>query len=255
MSRAAARRAPHRNALQPRAPEAAALCAHTPWPYTHGTLHTWHATYACMYATHMARYVCVHAHAHAHVACAGVWPTAPFFGLVCYSPEHLHPGQRGPHTDMSAEPQLAMIHFLTDWGTAGAAEVAGGDSAPSGGTSFYRERKTQTAHFGRDSCAALPGGSHFCKGSLAYNCSRNRAPPHACAGVPNSMSGEAAAYRTSRPSYISAGARGGRSRRPVLAVPLPCRLPPRPKGSNPLPCHRPGAQVTPTTSTSICCTS
>ena len=155
----------------------------TPWPYIY-----------------MTRYIC-----------AGAWPTAPFFGLVCYSPEHLHPGQRGPHTDMSAEPQLAMIHFLTEWGTVGAADE-GGDSAPSrldpsGGTSFYRERKTQTAHFGRDSCDALPGGSHFCKSSLAYNCSRNRAPPHVCAGVPNSMSGEAAAYRKSRPSYISAGAR------------------------------------------------
>lgn len=206
--------------------------------------------------THMTR----HTHGTLRMrTCAGAWPTAPFFGLVCYSPEHLHPGQRGPHTDMSAEPQLAMIHFLTEWGTArgtaGAAEAAGGDSAPSGGTSFYRERTTQTAHFGRDSCAALPGGSHFCKGSLAYNCSRHRAPPTVCAGVPNSMSGEAAAYRASRPSYISAGARGSRSRRPALAVPLPCRLPPRPKGSNPLPCLRPGAQVTLATSTLICCTS
>ena len=162
----------------------------------------------------------------------GLWPTAPFFGLVCYSPEYLHPGQRGPHTDMSSEPQLAMIHFLTDWGaTEPGGSSSGGNSgggipsddsgepsddssmpsvpavpaAPSGGTSFYRERQTHSAHFGRDRCAALPGGSHFCKGSLAYNCSRNRAPADACAGVPNSMSGVAGAYRTNRPSYISTG--------------------------------------------------
>ena len=82
-------------------------------------------------------------------------------------------------------------------------------AAVSGGTSFYKERVTGAAHFGPSRCAALGpthGGSHFCKHSLAYNCSRGRAPPQVCNGLPNSMAGgEAAAYRQGRPGYISSG--------------------------------------------------
>jgi len=125
-----------------------------------------------------------------------------FYGLVCFSPKRLHPGQRAPHTDMSGEPKLAMVHYLTDW------RAAPGE-LPSGGTSFYSERVTGTSHFGPRRCAELEpthGGSHFCKHSLAYNCSRNRAPPDVCRNVPNSMAEAAArAYRAGRPSYISEG--------------------------------------------------
>merc|ERR1740117_1792351 len=70
------------------------------------------------------------------------WSSAPFVGNVCVDPDHLDASQRIPHVDQGTrgdasvvlEPQLAVLHYLTDWSaTPGDDQTA---DPTSGGTGF-----------------------------------------------------------------------------------------------------------------------
>ena len=155
------------------------------------------------------------------------WVSQAFLGLVCLNPEKLHPGQRVPHVDRAdvggGEPQLAMLHYLTEWraapeasaargpadgrngapggewgeerahahAEAGAATSRGATSrgAASGGTAFYRERHSGASNFLPSSCAALTsgGGSFFCRGSLVHRCVKQEASEQECAALPEGL--------------------------------------------------------------------
>lgn len=130
------------------------------------------------------------------------WSSLPFAGLLCLSPDALHMAQQAPHVDqtgqMGGEPQLAILHYLSNWSASG--EAATGDS---GGTSFYAERATGESNFVSARCDALVErtsgkGSFFCKGSAVADCERGRRQAAECTGVP------AASIRSPlRPGYQS----------------------------------------------------
>eukprot|EP01047_Picozoa_sp_COSAG01_P034400 COSAG01_NODE_2582_length_7421_cov_4.252253_2_plen_388_part_00 len=94
-----------------------------------------------------------------------------FMGNVCFHPKRLHEAQRIPHVDQDRdgeEPQLAILHYLTNWTASNAS------AADSGGTAFYRERSTNTTTFTPAVCDKLrpKGGSIFCKDTKHYICVR-----------------------------------------------------------------------------------
>ena len=93
------------------------------------------------------------------------WPLAPFYGLVCQSPQTLHAGQKAPHLDDFAD--LAALHYLTHW------QPASGAVEGAGGTAFYAQRATGAARFGAKECTTLETAgvsSHLCQHSHAFNC-------------------------------------------------------------------------------------
>lgn len=174
------------------------------------------------------------------------WGTQPFMGMVCLSPQALHTGQAAPHVDRAnrgkGEPQLAFLHYLTDWSSGGrapgsdkaaaAAEAppaSGGTAPESGGTAFYAERHSGTANFLPAFCDSLGAiGSFYCRDSLIWRCLRGKASEEACAIVPRAQlerwmpsSSSHREYQASVPTC-------------TLAIAFPAR--PSPPASCPVPC-------------------